>query len=364
MSSEFIHAVVKRNTKVSLISALVFVPVLLVLLSAPHWGDRGTISLLIEFFFYLGISQMWNLLAGYGGVVSLGQHAYIGLGGYMLFLLVIVFGVHPLLAIVLSGILCALISVPLAALVFNLQGAYLAIGTWVIAEVFQLVFYRVAILGGGSGISLPVSAAEAIKVGPLGRDGVLYLIALVLCALVNFGAYAILCSRRGLALTAIRDNEGAARSCGVDNFRLKLVLFVVAALGMGLLGSLIFLNEFFISPTSAFDFNWTNSMIFIVVIGGIGTLEGPIVGTIVFFVLRQYLSNLGGWYLITLGALAIVIMLKLPEGIWGTFANRFDIHVFPTRRRLLLGTDENVETSEAPDRAAEAVQHHGALSRN
>jgi len=319
------------------------VPVLLVLLSLPHWGSRGMISMLIEFFFYLSISQMWNLLAGFGGVVSLGQQAYIGLGGYMLFLLTTVLGVEPLLAIVISGIICAIVSVPVAALVFRLQGAYLAIGTWVIAEVFELIFYRIFTLGGGTGMSLPVSVAQAVNIPPLSRDGVLYITAVILCALVNFGAYAMLCSPGGLAVKAVRDNEGAARSSGIDNVRLKLILYVVAALGTGLFGALIYLNEFFISPTSAFDFNWTSYMIFIVVIGGIGTLEGPIVGTIVFFVLRQYLSSLGSWYLIILGALAIVIMLKMPEGIWGALGMRFDIHVFPTRRRLIFSKSEGLD---------------------
>jgi branched-chain amino acid transport system permease protein len=323
---------------------VVFVPVLLVLLSVPRWGSRGMISMLVEFFFYLGVSQMWNLLAGYGGVVSVGQHAYIGLGGYMLFLFTVVFGLHPLLSIVVAGIICAVVSIPVAGLVFRLQGAYLAIGTWVIAEVFELVFYRIFTLGGGTGMSLPVSVAQRVNIPPLGRDGVLYLVALILCALVNFGAYAMLCSRGGLAMKAVRDNEGAARSSGIDNVRLKLIIYVVAALGTGLLGALIYLNEFFISPTSAFDINWTCYMIFIVVIGGIGTLEGPIVGTIVFFVLRQYLSDLGSWYLIILGALAIVIMLKMPEGIWGAIGMRFDIHVFPTRRRLVFGKGEGVDS--------------------
>ena len=323
---------------------MVFVPVLLVLLSVPRWGSRGMISMLIEFFFYLGISQMWNLLAGFGGVVSLGQHAYIGLGGYMLFLCTVVFGLHPLLAIAVAGVLCAIVSVPVAALVFRLQGAYLAIGSWVIAEVFELIFYKVHILGGGSGMSLPVSVAQQANIQPIGRDGVLYLVALILCALVNFGAYLMLCSRGGLAMKAVRDNEGAARSCGIDNGRLKLIIYVIAALGTGLLGALIYLDEFYISPTAAFDINWTSYMIFIVVIGGIGTLEGPIVGTIVFFVLREYLSNLGSWYLIILGVLAIAIMLKMPEGIWGALGMRFDIHVFPTRRRLVFGKGQGVNT--------------------
>lgn len=330
------NVVIQRKTKTSSISAIVFIPILLVLLSAPHWGSRGTISMLVEFFFYLGVSQMWNLLVGYGGVCSLGQHAYIGFGGYMLFLLTMVYNMNPLLALVVAGVLTAIISIPVAAIAFRLQGAYLAIGTWVIAEIFRLVFYKVTILGGGSGCSLPVEVAKAINFDWLSRDGVLYLAALILCVLVNYGAYALLCTRGGLGLKAVRDNEGAARSCGIDNWKMKLIVYVAAALGTGLMGALIYLSQFYISPTAAFDINWTSYMMFIVVIGGLGTLEGPIIGTIVFFILREFLSSLGSWYLIILGALAILIMLKMPEGIWGALGMRFDIHVFPTRRRLVL----------------------------
>ena len=333
--------VVQRSTRTSRIALIFGVPLVLVLFSAPAWAGRGDLSLLVEFFFYLALAQLWNLLAGYAGVVSLGQQAFVGLGGYMLFLLSLHFELHPLVAMGAAGVIGAIVAVPVAVLVFRLQGAYLAIGTWVMAEVLRLGFSQITMLGAGSGISLPVSVAEALDIAPLGRDGVLYVIMLVLVLGANFGAYWLLCSRAGLALTAIRDNESAARSSGVDNVRVKLLVFVATGLGTSLVGALIYLTKFRISPSAAFDINWTINMIFIVVIGGIGTLEGPIVGTILYFVLRQYLADLGSWYLIILGAVAVAVMLKMPLGLWGWFANKYDIHVFPTRRRLVLATGES-----------------------
>jgi branched-chain amino acid transport system permease protein len=322
------------------------------LVLAPKYLDRGTISMLVEFFFYLALAQLWNLLAGYAGVVSLGQHAFIGLGGYILFGFCVLGEWHPLMALGVAGIICAVVSIPVAALVFRLQGAYLAIGTWVIAEVFRLGFSQVTSLGAGSGISLPVSIAQSIPIGGLERDSVLYLFSVFLSLLVTFGAYWLLCSRLGLALTAIRDNEGAARTSGIDNLRVKLLIFVATGFGTGLVGALIYLTKFRISPPAAFDINWTSYVIFIVVIGGIGTLEGPILGTLVFFLLRQYLADLGSWYLIILGGVAVAVMLKMPLGLWGAFAKRFDIYIFPTRRRL--ASSSMLETGTSPKAEAAA----------
>lgn len=350
------NVVVQRSTRTSRVATILFIPLILILvLAVPKWCDRGTISMLVEFFFYLALAQLWNLLAGFAGVVSLGQHAFVGLGGYMLFALCVLADWHPLLAMVAAGVICAVVALPVAGLVFRLQGAYLAIGTWVIAEVFRLAFSQVTTLGAGSGISLPVSVAKSIPIGALERDSVLYLLALALSLLANFGAYWLLCSRSGLALTAIRDNEGAARSSGVDSLRVKLLIFVATGFGTGLVGALIYLTKFRISPPAAFDINWTSYVIFIVVIGGVGTLEGPIVGTLVFFLLRQYLADLGSWYLIILGAVAVAVMLKMPLGLWGFFSHRFDVHIFPTRRRLVL---TNIPDVQAPGpEKAEAAAH-------
>lgn len=327
---------VERSTRVSRIAAIGFALITAVMLTAPLWCGRGQLSMLVEFFCFLTLAQLWNLLAGYAGVISLGQQAFLGLGGYAFFFLVMISGWHPMLALVVAGVVGALVAIPGAAIVLRLQGAHLAIGTWVVAEVFRLVFSEVTVLGAGSGISLPVAVARAIDVPVLRRDGVLYLLSLGLAVLSIALPYWLLCTRHGLALTAIRDNETAARTSGVDSFRVKLAAFVATGFGTALTGAVIYLDKLRISPTAAFDANWTSYVIFIVIIGGIGTLEGPIVGTIVFFVLRQYLSDLASWYLIILGCIAVAVMLKMPTGLWGAFSRRFDILLFPTRRRLVV----------------------------
>jgi branched-chain amino acid transport system permease protein len=146
--------------------------------------------------------------------------------------------------------------------------------------------------------------------------------------------WALLRRRVGLALTASRDSESAAGSLGVDVGRVRLLVYVVAAFGAALAGAVVYLNLLRVQPDAAFSVNWTAFAIFVVVIGGVGTIEGPIVGTIVFYVLQQSLSRYGAWYLILLGLVAIAVMLRAPGGLWGLVADRLGIELFPVRRRL------------------------------
>jgi branched-chain amino acid transport system permease protein len=331
---------VVRSTPASRIGSVIGLIIFLILVSLPSWGDRATIRLFVEIFYILALAQMWNLLAGYGGLVSVGQQAFIGLGGYMLFILTINFGVGAIWAVPLSGLICALISLPIAFIVFRLRGHYFAIGTWVVAEVFLLGFAQIPSLGGGSGKSLPINIIKSISDSRAGRDSVIYWTALFIAVATITIVYLLLRSRIGLALTAIRDSEEASNSLGVDNFKAKLLVYIFAAFGTAAIGSLIFLTKLRISPSAAFDINWTTTVIFIVVIGGIGTIEGPILGTIIYFLLREPLSDFGTWYLILLGATAVIIMLKAPRGIWGIITHRFDLRFFPVQRRLQLKQDD------------------------
>ena len=169
------------------------------------------------------------------------------------------------------------------------------------------------------------------------REFTLYWIALALAVAVLAAIVVLLRSRYGLALTAIRDNELGARSNGVDVARVKYLVYVAVAFGTAMVGALVFLQKIRISPDTAFSVNdWTAFVIFITVIGGIGRIEGPIVGTIVFFLLRQTLADLGAIYLLILGAVAIVVMLKAPKGLWGLIADRYGWQLFPLERRLVI----------------------------
>jgi branched-chain amino acid transport system permease protein len=330
---------VEHATTSSRIGVALIAVGLIVLALAPFWGSRESLRLLAELFTYVALASLWNLLAGYAGLVSVGQQAFVGLGGYLLFGLAIIFGMHPILAILIAGPVSALVSVPVAFLIFRLRGAYFAIGTWVVAEVFRLIASQVSVLGGGSGISLPASIVIAMAPTRTLREHEIYWLALVLVVLVLGAIVTLLRSRHGLALTAIRDNELAAQSNGVDVTRVKFIVYVLTAFGTGMVGGLIFLMKLRISPDTAFSVNdWTAFVIFITVIGGIGRIEGPIVGTVIFFVMRQTLSDLGSLYLLMMGAVAIIVMLFAPKGLWGLIAERFGWQVLPLQRRLVLSS--------------------------
>jgi len=308
---------------------------LIVLAAAPWWAGRADLRLLGEIFLYLSLACLWNLMAGYAGLVSVGQQAFVGFGGYMLFALSIFGGLHPIVAILLAGVLAGLMSVPIAALIFRLKGAYFAIGTWVVAEVFRLTFAQISALGGGSGTSLPVDIVRSLADSRSGREALSYWLALGAAVTVITCVYLFLRSRRGLALTAIRDSEVAANGLGIDIWRTKLEVYVVTSAFTAVIGGLLFLQKLRISPDAAFSVNdWTAFVIFIVVIGGIGTLEGPIIGTILFFLLRETLADFGTIYLMVLGAVAIVVMLKAPKGVWGLVRDRYDLELFPLSYRV------------------------------
>jgi branched-chain amino acid transport system permease protein len=305
--------------------------VLLLALTVPLWARSGTMRTIVEFMYLLALAQMWNLLAGYAGLVSVGQQGWVGLGGYALLVLADDMGINLFVAVFLAGLVALILAWPTALLVFRLRGGYFAIGTWVVAEVFQLlVASSTEWLQGGSGPSLRAAGEMARAT----RENGTYLIAIFIGLGSIALVYYLMRSKTGLGLTAIRDSEVAAGSLGINTYRLKLAIFLLCAFGTGVVGGLIYLTVINVRPAAAFSVQWTAFMIFIVVIGGIGTIEGPIIGTIIFFIIREYLSNFGEWSFILLGGIAVVMMLFAPQGVWGLIRQRFDLELFPIRRRL------------------------------
>jgi len=351
------YAVV-THTKASQVTAFIALGLFVVLVFLPFFAGRGLIQDMFFILTMLVLAQFWNLLAGYGGMVSIGQQAFVGMGAYAMFGGVILAGMDPIPAIVLGGLAALVVAIPTAFLAFRLQGPYFAIGTWVIAEVMRLVMAQVKALGGGTGTSLPRSAtremwamewiAELFDVrNAAARDILAYWLALTLAAATIAAIYALLRSKPGLALSAVRDNPEAAKSVGVDAGRMKWFVFLTSAFGTGLAGALIYVQKARISPDAAFSVtDWTAYVLFIVIIGGIGTIEGPIIGVIVFFLLQSLLADYGSWYLFTLGIIGIVVMLFAPRGLWGLITDKTGIQLFPVRRRLTGG---KLDTSKRKD---------------
>ncbi|HVA90833.1 MAG TPA: branched-chain amino acid ABC transporter permease [Chloroflexota bacterium] len=305
---------------VALITALIFVPAVL--------GTTIT-QQLTSLLILVILAVMWNALAGYGGLISVGQQAYIGLGAYGAIYLNQQ-GVPPYLAMVLAALAAGVIALPVSLLVLRLRGGQFAIGTWVVAEVFALLVVLDQSLGGGTGISLTTLDVYS----PSDRQAYTYWLTLGCTVLLLAAVFFLLRSRLGASLRAIRDDEDAAASVGVPVMRAKRVLFVLAACGCGAAGALTLANTLFIETQSVFGVQWSAYMIFIVLVGGLGTFEGPILGAIAFYLIQNQFADYGAWYLVGQGATAIAFALFLPRGLWGTVEGRFHLSLLPVGYRL------------------------------
>lgn len=319
-----------RTTRASPLLLVMAIAVVAFAASLPTWGESSWMREFVEIACYFIFAMMWNLMAGYGGMVSIGQQAFFGLGGYTMLVLGNFYGVNPFVAVVIGAVVAGLIALPVSWVAFRLQGGYFAIGTWVIAEVFRLTLANISAVGGGSGTTL--TALRGIDKAT--RESTTYWMALA-CVVASVAlVYLFLRSKRGLALLAIRDNEVAARSQGIAVGRMKLAVYAVSAFGAGLAGALYFVGNLRISPDAAFSVNWTAFAIFMVVIGGLGRIEGPLIGALVFWALNKFFSDYGTWYLLGLGVLAIVTTIYFKQGLWGYLQQRYGWSLFPTSRVL------------------------------
>lgn len=326
---------IRRSSRASKWAIGPEIVLLAVLAYLPYLTGQSVMNLLVNFFILLVLGTTWNLLAGYAGLVSVGQQAYVGVGAYAVLFLA-QHGVEPFVAVPIAAVVCAVVAVPVSWLVFRLRGGYFAIGTWVVAEVFMLLILRDSALGGGTGTNVPGLDGFA----PIVLSAYTYWIALVITVLTLAGCYLVLRSRIGLALTAVRDDETAARAVGVRVTGAKRVVYLFACLGAGAAGAVIAINQINVQPTNVFDVKWAAYMIFVVLIGGIGTLEGPIIGTVVFYVLQQTLADYGAWYLIIVGAVAAGMAIWARQGLWGPLERR-GLRLFPVGYRIEgLGTSD------------------------
>ena len=322
---------VRTQTVSGMVAMLIGAAVLVAGASMPWWASQGLIRDVVELSCYVAVAQMWNLLAGYAGLVSVGQQAFVGVAAYMMFVLAQIWGINPFLAVLLCLIAPALLAVPTYGLLHRLDGPYFAIGTWVVAEVMRLATSVFGYVNAGAGMSLRVMTGYSAYERAI---GVSFLTALMLLLTVG-GSYLLLRSRYGLALTAIRDNPVAAASQGVNVGRLRFLIWIGAAVGTGLAGAIYFMAQLRITPPSAYDPNWANISIFIVMVGGLGSLEGVLIGAAIYFFADRWFGEYGATYLVVLGLLTLFMALFARGGVWGLMCRVVDTPWFPTRRILL-----------------------------
>ena len=299
--------------------------VVLALACLPYWASRYWVLVALLFCLNLAMAQMWNLLAGYSGLISLGQQAFVGLGGYSLAVFSMYYGFPIGLSILIGGIISVLFALLISAPIFRMRGVYFAIGTWTVAETLRILFSNWKYVGYGMGLF--VKPAYTLTFNTIYYAGLFVGVASV--ALVYF----LLRSKLGLGLMAMRDDETASETLGVDIFRTKLTCFLLAAGVTGVVSGVLYLHNIFIQPFSAFGIDWTVRLVFITIIGGIGTIEGPIIGAFIYVFLQQWLSEYPSVSLLILGVIAIAVILVAPKGIMGTIQERLGFEILSPRRK-------------------------------
>jgi branched-chain amino acid transport system permease protein len=323
---------VTRSRRPAVLEGSVGTAGIVVLVLVPYFLSAGFATNLVNLFILVTVATMWNALAGYAGLVSVGQQAFIGVGAYTI-LVAAQHGIDPFVAVPLAVAVSAILAVPSSWLVFRLSGAYFAIATWALAQVAVLFVERFGSLGGGTGAPVP----GLDNFGPSNLLNYTYWLALGVALLAIISVYLLLRSRLGLVLTAVRDNEAGARSVGSRVGATKRTVYVLAAAGCGAAGAVIAISQLDVEPGNVFNVQWTAYMIFAVLIGGLGTIEGPVVGSVVFIVLQQSLAQYNAWYLIILGGIAMAMAIWARKGLWGMLSARAPVNFFPVGYYVHMG---------------------------
>jgi branched-chain amino acid transport system permease protein len=308
------------NSRWYVLAALV-----LILGIVPLMGDQYLLFFCMLFFLYLALAQMWNLLAGYSGLISLGQQSFVGMGGYVVAVMSNYYGVYIWLGVLLGGVFSALLGLFMSLFIFRMKGVYFAIGTWIFSEALLIWFSNWEYTKYGMGLF--------IKPNPNISMTEIYYASLIVGVGSVALVYGILKSKLGLGLMAMRDDEAVSETMGVEVFRSKLYCFLIGAFVTGSTAGILYIFQVFIQPYKAFAIDWTVKLVFIVIIGGIGTLEGPIVGAFVFVLLSQTLAEYFSVSMLILGAIAILVILIAPKGIMGTLQEKLGFEILSPRRK-------------------------------
>lgn len=305
-----------------------------VLAVLPVIGSALVVDKLTYLFILIMFAVMWNLLAGYAGLVSVGQQAFVGLGGYGMVRMVEA-GLPPFPAIFVAALCTGLVAWVLSWFVLRMKAGEFAIATWVIAEAIRAMVSFDPIIQGETGTSITALNAYA----PEMRRLVIYLLALGTVAGMLWASWRLLQGRTGAEAQAIRDDEEAAASVGISTFQVKQRIYILASVGCAVAGTLWLASAITFQPRTSFGVQWSVFMLFMVLVGGIGTFIGPILGAVLFFALQEIFGDFGAWYLAGVGIVAILFALYLPGGIVGLWLNRGRDEPLSMRKRLSSGAD-------------------------
>jgi branched-chain amino acid transport system permease protein len=297
----------------------------------PLFGSALVVDKLTMLFILVMFAAMWNLLAGYAGLVSVGQQAFVGLGGYAMVRLVEA-GLPPFAAIFVAALLTGVIAWVLSWFVLRMKAGEFAIATWVIAEAIRAMVSFDPLIQGDTGTSIVALNAYAPEL----RRLTIYLLALTTMTLMLWTSWKLLQGRIGAQSQAIRDDEEAAASVGISTFQVKQRIYILASVGCAVAGTLWLASAITFQPRTAFGVQWSVFMLFMVLVGGIGSFIGPILGALLFFALQEIFGDFGAWYLAGVGIVAILFALYLPRGLVGLWLARGRDEPLSMRKRLNL----------------------------
>ena len=314
-----------EKSKSSVVRLIVIAVIIVALLLLPFWGrifGQGydyIIFIVGLMGIYITLGQMWNLLAGYSGLVSLGLQMFIGVGAYVLALVANYWHVPLVLGLFMGGVVAMVIGVGLSYLLLRMRGMYFAIASWMFAQAAVLVIVLFPIFG--KGLGLFITPARQLD------NTQKYYFSIVMFIVVTIVFVILLRSKLGLGLLAIRDNDTASQTSGVPLFRSKLICMMISSFITGVAGGVYYISQVWVQPLKAFDISWTVAVVFIVVIGGV-----------IYVFLSQYLatlSQIGSLNMVILGVIAVAVILAAPKGIVGTLQNRFGFEIISVRRWMM-----------------------------
>ncbi|MEO8585516.1 MAG: branched-chain amino acid ABC transporter permease [Acidobacteriota bacterium] len=285
-------------------------------LAAPLFLERGTLNDVWSLAFAVILASAWNILGGFAGQVSLGYSAFLGIGAYTTVLLSLK-GMDPFLSLPIGALLAALFSLVIGLPAFRLRGPYFTIATIGVGEAVRVCASSVSFTGGSSGLRMPAGSFDFTR--NYEAMVVLAILTVAVAALVKRSAF-------GQALAAIKQDIDAAEALGVNSTRFKLGAHALSAAVVALAGSLYAINFQYIAPGSVFDFRLSLSIVLMPIVGGVGTIAGPVLGALVFSTLQVKLLSIPALrdsYLFIYGALLIVVMLFEPKGILGLLRRVF-----------------------------------------
>jgi len=284
-------------------------PVLFIVLAAsvPLLSDYG-LEIAFRLLLLITLAEAWNLLAGYGGLVSLGTASFFGLGAYTLTKLLSDPSDSIILAMLAGGVVAALMALLVSRAVFRLRGLYFTVGTLALAEALRLFMVNYRGLGGASGLFLAVDP-------PAQREMVW--LALGLLAFATLVVTLATATRFSILLRAVRDDEDAANQIGIRPFRIKLIAFLLASTLTGMAGALQALKVGTVEPYGTFGIQWTVAVLSVVIIGGQGLRLGPAVGAVFLVALSELLAEYPALQLALTGAILIGVIRLAPLGLVG-----------------------------------------------